>query len=529
MLMCSAMLACSVAQVWAEASGESAEDEAGDILGRETPRGALEGFLRAVDEVDYETAARYLDLRNLPKAIRQYEPEELALGFSIVLQRALWVDIDVLSDEPGGLAGDGLPSYRDELGRAPLHDREITLFLQRVPGENDTRIWKISNRTISQLPELYAAYRYPDYVEYLAETLPEASILGVELFKWVAGIIAGLMVLPVALFISWLTARIMAAPGTARHDRLWQFFSRPVTTFIVIWTIAYVMRHLGYGVTAQTISEARTLTIVLSTWILIALINMFRDFYVDFLEKSQRNSTIVLLRPITSAVKSIVVVIMLMVWLDNIGFNITTLIAGLGIGGIAVALVLQKPLEDVFGAFTLFQQQPVRIGDFCQIGSITGTVEEISLRTTRIRTPAGTVVSMPNAKLALETIDNISARKQILYRPSFKLGFKTTPEQLRRIIADIREMLESDDRVLRDRLRVNFLGFDEHGFAIEAFADIDTKAYPVYLAIAEELNLKIIDIIREAGANLDVPELQLRSDGEPIRTGLTAPDTLSTG
>ena len=86
--------------------------------------------------------------------------------------------------------------------------------------------------------------------------------------------------------------------------------------------------------------------------------------------------------------------------LDNLGFNITTVLAGLGVGGIAVALALQKPMEDVFGAITLYTQQPVRVGDFCRVGNETGTIEEIGLRTTRLRTLGNTLIAIPNAQLA---------------------------------------------------------------------------------------------------------------------------------
>ena len=166
----------------------------------------------------------------------------------------------------------------------------------------------------------------------------------------------------------------------------------------------------------------------------------------------------------------------------------------------AVALVLQKPLEDVFGAFTLFNQRPIRIGDFCEVGERRGTVEEISLRTTRIRTLGGTVISIPNAKLAMEPINNISIRRKILYNPTFKLGNTTSSATLRVILDDIHAMLEKEEQVEKDRLRVRFRRFSEGSFEIEAFCDIKTTEFPTFLEFRERMNLGIVKIVERSDA-----------------------------
>lgn len=500
-------LVCLFAGAGLAFAGEEDLNDARDPLGRDSPRGAVAGFLRAADEGDFSTAARYMDLRNVPKLLNVYTPEQLARGLDIVLQRALWVDVEGLSDEPMGLPADGLPSYRDELGRVPIREGELTLLLQRVPGDVDGQmVWKFSNRTISRLEDLYQAYRYPAPVERLGRWLPDVKILGLELFKWATGLLVALASLPVVLGIFWIIAKSTAEPGSFRHRRIWWVLSRPATALIASLAMGLTIRELGLGVTARSISDAKTMTIVLSAWLMLAIINAIRDLYADHLRGNDRDATVGLLNPIMTAVKSVIVVMMALIWLDNIGFNITTLLAGLGIGGVAVALVLQKPLEDVFGAFTLFNQQPIRIGDFCQIGEVQGTLEEISLRTTRIRTLAGTVVSIPNAKLVQESINNISIRNRILYRPTIRLAHTTTPNQLEQILSDIREMLENDDRVINDRLRVRFVGFGEYFFNVEAFADVDTRDYATFLEIAEDLNLKVVHIVNEAGATFAVPE-----------------------
>jgi len=124
----------------------------------------------------------------------------------------------------------------------------------------------------------------------------------------------------------------------------------------------------------------------------------------------------------------VVIIIAVVVWLDNVGFQVTTLLAGLGLGGLALALGLQKTIENVVGAITLYSAQPVRIGDFGQFGNTMGTVEEISLRATQVRTLDRTIVSVPNAEFSALHINNFSKRDKIWYHHKIRLRYDTTPD-----------------------------------------------------------------------------------------------------
>ncbi len=176
-----------------------------------------------------------------------------------------------------------------------------------------------------------------------------------------------------------------------------------------------------------------------------------------------------------------------------------------GVGGIAVALALQKPMEDVLSAITLHTQQPIRIGDLCRVGNCKGTVEVIGLRTTRLRTLAHTLVAIPNHRLINEPIDNISARGNIRYRQILRLRCDTTPEQLQHILEGTRELLRSHERVLQDDHRVRFNEFAEHSLSVEICAYLTTTDWSEFLEIAEELNLRVLRIVSQAGASLFMP------------------------
>jgi MscS family membrane protein len=233
--------------------------------------------------------------------------------------------------------------------------------------------------------------------------------------------------------------------------------------------------------------------------------NLMRDIYANRLQERDRSGAAVLLGPASNALKLLIGIAAALIYLDKLGINITTVLAGLGVGGIAVALALQKPMEDVFGAITLYTQQPVRVGDFCRVGTEMGTIEEIGLRTTRLRTLANTLIAIPNARLANEPIDNISARKKILYRPILRLRYDTTPEQLRHILDGIRELFGAHERILQENHRVRFKEISDDALLVEVYGYVDTTDWSEYLELAEELNMRILEIVAQAGTTLSLP------------------------
>jgi MscS family membrane protein len=266
-----------------------------------------------------------------------------------------------------------------------------------------------------------------------------------------------------------------------------------------------VATSLGRGIAAETIQRVTPFPLLVTVWMLFVGINLLRDIYVIRLQQQERPGAAVLLNPATNALKLLIGIAAGLIYLDKLGINITTVLAGLGVGGIAVALALQKPMEDVFGAITLYTQQPVRVGDFCRIGTETGTIEEIGLRTTRLRTLANTLIAIPNSLLVSKPIDNYSARSKILYRPILRLRYDTTPEQIQKILDGIRSLFATHDRVLQENHRVRFKEIAEDALLVEVYAYVDTREWAEFLELAEGLNMRILEIVAQAGTTLSLP------------------------
>ena len=488
-------------------SGPPAEPVAipADEFDRGTPLRSAEGFLAAVDVANYEAAAEYLDLRNLRGEARDLTGAQLARRLFVIINRADWVDVGDLVDDPAGRSHDNLPQYRDSIGVVRDGGNDVRLLMQKVPRGDGVAIWKVSNASVSLIPKLYATYGYAEWIENLRRALPTASFLGYELFKWVIVLGVGLLLYAAVFLAALMIRRVLGDPQTPSHRRVFRFLMLPLGTWIVVISMNSVSTSLGRGVTAEAVQQFSPVPILVTVWMIFVGINLLRDIYSNRLEQRNRSSGAVFLQPASNAIKLLIGVAAVLLYLDKLGINITTVLAGLGVGGIAVALALQRPMEDVFGAITLYTQQPIRVGDFCRIGSETGTVEEISLRTTRIRTLADTVIAIPNSRLASEAIDNISARSKILFRPSLRLRYDTTPEQLQQILAVIRALFVSHERILQDNHRVRFIKIDDDALVVELYAYLNTKVWSEYLGLAEELNINILEIVAQAGTSLSPP------------------------
>ncbi len=253
------------------------------------------------------------------------------------------------------------------------------------------------------------------------------------------------------------------------------------------------------GYTAAKLMQANTLMTVLFVWLIWCLIDIWRARRRDRYEAEGRTDAAILGRPVANAIKLITLVVGLLFWLASAGVDISALLAGLGIGGIAVALALQKPIEDLFGAVSIYSQQPISTGDLCRYGDSVGRVEEIGLRTTRIRTLSNSVVSVPNATLASGIIENLTARTKIMYQPDLPLRYDTSRRQLTQTLRELEEMLHADARIEDETIRVRLREFSHNAIIVRIRAFALTQSIDSYLEIVQELNLEIMRIMDSNG------------------------------
>ena len=491
-----------------------------DKLNRGTPRGSVIGFLDASAAFNYEQAAEHLDLRNIPEDAEELGGPELARQLNHVLSRAVWLDDYTVSESPDGVKGDGLPDYRDELVVIKTEEGDVPLWMQHVPRSDGVMIWKLSNRSVALIPELYDEFSYPQIVETIRGWFPEdVSFMGLEAFKIFIVLMVALFCWPVFYLIALLLTLLFSSRESPTFALWRKVLTGPMVAVAILLVCEYVLARLGIGAKAEEIMQAQTVNTVVVIWALWSIINLVKIHKQEKLTKLGRPSAARLMQPLTTFAKLLVVLLGTLFWLSNIGVNISTVLAGLGVGGLALALALQKPLEDVMGAMTLFTLAPIRVGDLCRYGDITGNVEDIGLRSTLIRTLTNTLVHIPNARISIMEIENLSARTKIRYWPTLRLRYDTTPEQLRTVLGNIVEMLEQHEQVHDEPIRARFAEFDEDAILIKVHSFMITTDFPESLEIGEDLNFRVMEIVHSAGAKFALPGKSIYMEGESPNTG----------
>lgn len=486
-----------------------------DALGRGTPRGSIVGYLSSASEFKFDTAAEYLDLRNVPEEVAELGGHELARQLNHVLSRAVWLDDYTVNDNPEGLKGDGLPEYRDLLVTVPAPDGPVDIWMQRVPRGDGEMIWKVSNRSVAMIPELYAQYSYPGSVEIIRNWFPDdISFLGLELFKWFILAVVAILCWPALYLVGRLLSRIFSSPSHDIYPFVRNLFSGPFIFIGILLIVGHVINELGVGAYAQQVMKTKTLGTIALVWAGWAIINLFKKYKQNKMMEAGRPGAAKLLQPLTTLIKLLVLIFGFLFWLNNLGVNITTVLAGLGVGGLAVALALQKPIEDMMGALTIFSQAPIRVGDLCKYGENLGIIEDIGLRTTRMRTLTNTVVSIPNALIASVAVENLTYRDKIRYWPTLRLRYDTRPEQLKRVSTRVADLLRAEKQIYDDPVRVRVTDFVEDAILMKIHCFLRTTDFAESLEISERINLAIMDIMSEEGVRFALPGRSIYSEGE---------------
>ena len=187
------------------------------------------------------------------------------------------------------------------------------------------------------------------------------------------------------------------------------------------------------------------------------------------------------------------------------GFDLTAVLTGLGLGGVAIAFAAQKTLEHLLGGIMVISDKPIQVGDFCRAGEFQGVVEDIGLRSTRLRTLDRTVVSIPNGQLATMSLENFTLRDRIRFRHVIGLRYETAADQLRYVLAEIRRLLYEHSKVDSQDARVRFVAFGHSSLDVEILAYVMATDFAVFLAIQEDLLLRIMDIIEAGGTSVAFP------------------------
>jgi MscS family membrane protein len=476
-----------------------------DPLGRSTPYGTVIGFLTATEAEDYQRASQYLESTLSAKG-----KEELARKLKLVLDRGLKINMDTLSKKPEGNLEGLLAADLEKVGTAKYEGESLDILLHRVDQKGAALIWLFSSETLRAVPEAAVQLEPPLVERIFPKKLWEKRIAFLPLLHW----IFVLIILPLLVLLSWLLARALirlVRPAVLRRVKnLTKNDMARLRMPITVLTIGVLLRILSplsayLYIRMFWFGTGTILMILAFTWLVIRLTRIVRRLQIDKLHQAQLLNRIALTELIAWLVQGLLIIVGLLLLLKQAGFELTTALAGLSIGGVAIAFAAQKTIENLFGSVMVITDQPIRVGDFCQAGTIEGTVESIGLRSTRIRTPNRTLVTIPNAQFSAMNIENLAHRDKFLFRHTFGLRYETSAEQLQHILQDIRTMLSGYPGVEPSTHRTRFVRCGDSSLDVEVFAYVMTPDWPGFLAVQEDLLFRVMGIIEARGTSFAFP------------------------
>lgn len=204
-------------------------------------------------------------------------------------------------------------------------------------------------------------------------------------------------------------------------------------------------------------------------------------------------------------VKVILVAIGIIFYMQSNGYPVSGILAGMGIGGLAMALAAQDSIAGIFASVVIFLDKPFMVGDFVEVKGVVGTVEEIGIRSTRIRTVGKTLVTLPNKEIMDSNINNFSKRPMRRTETTVGVTYDTTPGQMRELLDRLRTMLTDDEMVDSESIFVHFAGFGDSSLDVELKYFICSADYRRWLDMREDINLRIMDVVYDLGLDFAFP------------------------
>lgn len=481
-----------------------------DQLGRESPSGTVVGFLQTAQEGNFQTASEYLQISNVR---RPSQGADLAEKLKFLMDRAFVGSLRRLSSNPDGNPDYG-PPEQQTIGNFSVGDVETPVTLVRVSDPNFGKIWLFSSETLSKVPELYENVEAHQVERKLPRSLVQNVFFGMPLWQWLALLAA----IPVSLGIAWALVLLLAIPRriwlTLRHRPNLHAYSRMSSPLLLSFSaLAHRIISHYFGLPLLTrLYYYRIIGVLISIgvfWFLLRVTNITMQRLRLHALGAGRIGTGTLMVLGERLLTAVLVIAAVLATLSILGFNLTTVLAGLGIGGIAIAFAAQKTLENLFGGISVLADEVIRVGDYCRFGDRTGTVEDISLRSTRVRTDARTELSIPNGTLATMSIENFARRDKILFNPVLAVRYETTADQLRYLLAEIRRLLYAHPKVDTDSANIRFANFDNSALRLEVFAYVLTADANEFGAIREDLLLRIMEIVGSSGSGFAFPSQTL--------------------
>jgi MscS family membrane protein len=482
-----------------------------DPLNRETPESSVFRFLEACHARNYAQAWRYLDLRGLPEDKRTQEGPQLAQQLEQVLDRDPRFDVASLSRQAEGDVNDGLAGDREIVDTFTVDGKQQQLLLERARLRSGLQVWLFAPESIGLIPKLALLFSSSPVDKYLPPQLVNYKPMDTPLWRWIAMVLLAVVLGAVSRWIS--RAALFVAGAFVKFKplhfdrKVLDSFAGPFQLLLPAAIFRAALPVLGLSALLRLGLQrlCELLLIAGFAWLFIRMVDASIGGLRSVLTARKSSFPYASMSLASRILKLTILVFAFTALLSDWGYNTSTILAGLGVGGIAIALAAQKTIENLFGGVSVISDRPVRVGDYCKFGDRSGTVEDIGLRSTRVRTIDRTLVSVPNGAFAAMTLENFNQRDKMLFHITLNLRRDTTPEQVRAVLESVGKTLTTHSKIEAGAVPIRFVGIGSYSLDLEVFVYVLTMDGDEFLKIQQELLLTILDEIAAAGTALALP------------------------
>jgi MscS family membrane protein len=478
----------------------------GDPYRRETPYGSFFGFMRAAQKENWTVASEFLQWPKGAKVPR----EDLARQLKALLDERFVGNLEKLSRSPAGDVADALASGLALVGQVEAGDESFDVLLARTAPAEGPAIWLVASQSLREVPAAFKGLTSPAIESHIPSFLRQ-PVGRFRLWQF----LGFLLLIPLVYAVSRvlvLGAFALLRRLLASHVRWTELlrgvagFRGPVTLLLAVPLHRASVSRLALPLLSRYDYEQFAWLVLIFgfVWLLFRLI--------DFVNG---RATLKLIAAGVSATSSLTIARRLLrgailaagglAALAMLGVNLTATLAGLGIGGVALAFAAQKSLENLFGGFVVLSDRIIKVGDTVRIGTAVGEIEDVTLYATRMRGFDRSVVTIPNGTLITAQIENRSRRDKFWLNPTLGLVYETTADQMRAVLQTARARLAADPRVEKETMRVRFVQINSSSLDVEVSAYLLVPDYVTFLAAQEELLIMLIEVVEKAGTRLALP------------------------
>ncbi len=485
-----------------------------DGLNLYSPQDATKAFAKLCKAGDYDNAARLMDLSAIKGDKQAKQGRRLARRLAMVLKRLRPQGFDDLSNEDMGSRESGVRGDREVVARTTIDKKELQVRLGQYQHKGDRAVWLFTQGTVASVDLLYNELGYGWAGDYLPAMFFEKQLWEIQMWQWIGILMALIIAVVLGYFLSYVTRKLLrrlaAYTKWEWDDEVVACMRGPlVMTYIVVVFVALMpFLALADGPRKFLMTTGKLAVIVAVGWFLIRLVDVAAETILRWFKDRDDDMGIAMVPVARKILKTFIVAVILIMGLQNMGVNVAGLLATLGIGGLAMAMAAKSTLENLLAGITIAFDRPFKMGDFIKVGSISGTVEDLGLRSTRLRTSERTVVTIPNSKIVDDKVENFAVRDKLRILTTFGVQYDTSLEQVLYIIDEFKRYLVEQPAVLNG-FRVRFVGYNASSMDIEVLAYIDSTDFTEFSGIREELYMGLGKIVAASGSEMAFPSQTL--------------------